>query len=84
MAKDFVSSLGGAELNALMSMQLQKMNDVIVRLNKLFDGNGMKDINQAYANNVDAQFVNARDAMLDELNAIADTMDKVRQAQKAL
>lgn len=84
MAKDFVSSLGGAELNALMSMQLQKMNDVIIRLNKLFDENGMKDINQAYANNVDAQFVNARDAMLDELNAIADTMDKVRQAQKAL
>ncbi len=85
MAKDFVGSLGGAELNALMAMQLQKMNAAVIKLNKLFEDNDVKDVNTAYQKEtMPESFIRSRDAALKELSDVIETMDKIRTAQNSL
>lgn len=84
MAKDLVSSLGNAELNALMAVQLTKMNEVNARLNRLFQDNNCTDFNGAFKAETSADFLSKRNQALDELAAILDVMDKLRTAQQAL
>ena len=84
MAKDLVSSLGNAELNALMAVQLKKLNDVNTRLNKLFQENNCTDFNGAFQSNLSAEFMTKRNQALDEMAAILDVMEKLRAAQQAL
>ena len=84
MAKDLVSSLGNAELNALMAVQLKKMNDVNARLNKLFQENNCTDFNGAFQAQPSAEFMTKRNQALDEMASILDVMEKLRAAQQAL
>ena len=84
MAKDLVSSLGIAELNALMAVQLTKMNEVNARLNRLFQENNCTDFNGAFKAETPAAFLEKRNQALDEMAAILDVMDKLRTAQQAL
>lgn len=85
MAKDFVSALGVGELNALMSMQVQKLEGVTKNLAQLFTDNDQKDFSRAYQKGAGSdEFVRRRDMLLDELSGVVDTMDKIRVAQKSL
>lgn len=84
MAKDFVSSLGVGELNALMSMQVKRLTDATDRMSKLFENNDHKDFARAYESVSSPAFVSERDKLLEELGSIVETMDKIRIAQKSL
>lgn len=84
MAKDLVSSLGNAELNALMAVQLNKLNDVNSKLNDLFRGNNCTDFNGAFQATLSSDFIAQRNKLLDELTMILDVMDKLRAAQSSL
>lgn len=84
MAKDLVSSLGNAELNALMAVQLNKLNDVNGRLNRLFQEHNCTDFNGAFQADLSPEFLVARNKALDELAVILDVMDKLRAAQLSL
>ena len=82
MAKDFVSSLGAGELNALMSMQVMKLGDTTKRLVKLFEDNDHADFTRAYEKSACSEgFMQSRDALIDEIRNVIDTMDKIRVAQ---
>ena len=84
MAKDFVSSLGAGELNALMSMQVKRVDDVSQRLVKLFSDNDHMDFSHAYEHQSPSEgFVRSRDALIDDLRNIVETMDKIRAAQSS-
>lgn len=84
MAKDLVSSLGNAELNALMAVQLKKMNEINGKLNKLFNENNCTDFNGAFQAELRPEFLTQRNQLLDELAAVLDVMDKLRVAQNTL
>lgn len=84
MAKDLVSALGAEELNALMAVQLKKFNTASEKLNALFRENNCMDFNSAYQNGgSNGDFIAKRDKILDELNSVLDTMNKLRAAQHA-
>lgn len=84
MAKDLVSSLGNAELNALMAVQLKKLNDVTGKLNTLFQNGGCTDFNDAFQASLSPDFLVNRNKLLDELAAVLDVMEKLRAAQYSL
>lgn len=85
MAKDLVSSLGNAELNALMAVQLNKLTEVNKSLSELFRENNCIDFNSAYQNvGISTNFMSKRNQLLDELSAILEVMDRLRAAQQAL
>lgn len=85
MAKDLVSSLGNAELNALMAVQLNKLTEVNKSLRELFEKNNCIDFNSAYQSvEMSANFMSKRNQLLDELSAILEVMDKLRVAQQVL
>lgn len=83
MAKDLVSSLGEAELNALIVVQLRKLSDRNDRLNELLQQNGCTDFNSAYSFQDEAGvFAQTRDALLGEVREIVDMLDKLCAAQR--
>ena len=84
MAKDLVSALGAGELNALMAVQLKKMNEVNASLNKLFRENHCMDFNEAFGATLSDHVIMQRNRYLDEMNEILDVMQKLRQAQQNL
>lgn len=84
MAKDLVSSLGNAELNALMAVQLKKLNDVTEKLNALFREGGCTDFNGAFQASLSPDFFVKRNKLLEELAAVLDVMEKLRAAQYSL
>ncbi|MBQ8806258.1 MAG: hypothetical protein IJZ68_07200 [Bacteroidaceae bacterium] len=84
MAKDLVSSLGNAELNALMAVQLKKLNEANAKLNRLFQDNNCTDFNGAFQATLSADFISKRNQVLDELASILDVMDRLRVAQNNL
>lgn len=85
MAKDLVSSLGNAELNALMAVQLQKFNTANKKLNDLFQANNCIDFNNAYRNaDKTENFIDERNKLLDELSDVLEVMNKLRVAQQNL
>lgn len=85
MAKDLVSSLGNAELNALMAVQLKKLNEFNGQLNKLFQENNCTDFNSAYQSaDQNPEFIDKRNRLLDEISGVLEVMDKLRSAQQAL
>lgn len=84
MAKDLVSSLGNAELNALMAVQLKKLNDTTGRLSRLFQEHNCTDFNGAFQASLSSDFIAQRNQALDELAAVLDVMDKLRAAQASL
>lgn len=83
MAKDLVSSLGEAELNALIVVQLRKLSDKNNRLNELLQQNGCTDFNSAYSfQDETGTFAQTRDALLGEVREIVDMLDKLCAAQR--
>ena len=83
MAKDLVSSLGEAELNALIVVQLRKLSDKNDRLNELLQQHGCMDFNSAYSfKDETGVFMQTRDALLAEVKEIVDMLDKLCAAQK--
>lgn len=81
MAKDLVSALGSAELNALMAVQVNKLATATSKLYQLFERNGCQDFNAAYEKVYDAAFIDQRNTLMDEIASIMDTIDKLRSAQ---
>lgn len=83
MAKDLVSSLGDAELNALIVVQLRKLSDKSASLNELLQQHNCLDFNSAYSFKDEAgTFAQTRDALLGEVREIVDMLDKLCIAQK--
>lgn len=83
MAKDLVSSLGDAELNALIVVQLRKLSEKNANLNELLQQHGCLDFNSAYSFKDDTgSFTQTRDALLSEVREIVDMLDKLCTAQK--
>ena len=84
MGKDFFVGLGAAELNALMSMQLQKLSGIVAKMNKLYADHNILDVNTAYSvETLSDEFIEARDKLLNELAVVTDTMNKIRSSQQA-
>lgn len=83
MAKDLVSSLGTAELNALTAVHVVKLRDTAKRMEGMFAHDGRIDFSSAYTQQLTPEFEHAYDKCLNELLSITETLDRLRQAQKA-
>lgn len=84
MAKDFVSSLGDGELNALMSMQVKRLDDATKKLVKLFADYDFSDFSHAYQSGKGSpEFIKMRDDCISDIRNTIETMDKIRIAQSS-
>lgn len=86
MAKEPMNPMGldVAELNALMTVQVKKLDTTLGNMKKLLQENHCDDFATAYEFNATRDFLNARDAQIDELRRIVDVMEKLRAVQNDL
>jgi hypothetical protein len=83
MAKEVLNPMGldSAELNALMAVQVQKLGTTLQGLKTLLEQNNCLDFSSAYQLKATEDFIEKRDARIEELRKIVDVMERLRVVQ---
>lgn len=86
MAKETLNPMGldSAELNALMSVQVNKMDKALKEMKQLLERNNCSDFATAYTFEANDEFLRERDKHIDELRRVIDVMEKLRTVQHDL